>query len=142
MENTTRTKVLNPNKFHIGIRLYDGRTMNIVPKGFQMLTADEIHYVASATTLFSRGLLRVEEAAKPILEEAGVIEENNVCFMTDEEMKKKLGLSAAKLGAWLADITDEIVLNRLAEIAKSMDLATSKMKVIEAKYPKAFMADD
>ena len=141
MDNVTRTKVLNPNKFNVGIKLYDGRTMNIVPHGFQLLTKDEIAYVASTTTLFARGMLRVEESAKPVLEEIGVVEEANICFMAEDEIKKKLNMSATKIAAWLADVTDEIVLNRIAEMAKAMDLSASKMKVIEEKYPKAFMAD-
>lgn len=141
MEMETRVKVWNPNKFNVGVTLFDGRTLNIVAGSFNMLTRNDILYVSTTSTLFKRGLLRVEEEAKPVLDELGIVEENNAGFMSEEEMKKKLNMSAAKLASWMEEITDEVVLDRIAQLAKSMDLPTSKMRVVEEKVPKAFMVD-
>lgn len=141
MEMETRVKVWNPNKFNVGVTLFDGRTLNIVAGSFNMLTRNDILYVSTTSTLFKRGLLRVEEEAKPVLDELGIVEENNAGFMSEEEMKKKLNMSAAKLASWMEEITDEVVLDRIAQLAKSIDLPTSKMRVVEEKVPKAFMVD-
>lgn len=136
MANTIR--VYNHNKFDVGVKTFDNKEHNIKPGSFIPLTEDDIAYISSISTLFSRGILRVEDAKEQeVLEAVGVVKEDNTNFMDDNDIKKKLGMSAAKIEAWLKDIDDQVLLHRIADIAKGIDLANSKMKVILARIPSA-----
>ena len=133
-----RIKVYNYNKFPVGIKLDNGREQNIAPGSFAKLTQDDIDYLATISRVFSGGYLRIDPAQEDeILDQIGIVKEDNPNFMDDAEIKKKLALSAAKLGAWLADIDDKLLLDRILHMAKDMDIAASKMKVIMAKMPNA-----
>lgn len=133
-----KIRVINPNRFDVGIRLFDTREMNIRAGSFVMLTETDIEYLASICSLFSEGVLRIEAAEEDeILENLGISKEDNTNFMSDDEIKKKLGQSVQKLKLWLADIDDEVALHRIGEIAKAMDLPSSKMKVVVEKIPDA-----
>lgn len=130
-------RVVNRNRFDVGVTLYDGRAINIKAGSFAMLTQDEIDYVGSVSELFSRGFLRVDspEAEAEVLERVGVTVEGNDAFLDDADLRKKLNLSTAKLENWLKGVTDERVLHRLCELAKENDLAASKMRVLEEAVP-------
>lgn len=131
-----RIKVYNYNRFPVGIKLENGHEQTVAPGSFARLTQDDIDYLSTISRIFSGGYLRVEAAEEDaVLEQIGVVKEDNPNFMDDAEIKKKLAMSAAKITAWLADIEDKLFLNRVYEIAKEMDIATSKMKIISAKVP-------
>ena len=53
-----------------------------------------------------------------------------------DEIKKHLRASAANLEKWLSEIDDRGLLERIEGIAKEIDLAASKMKMIEARLGK------
>lgn len=131
-----RIKVYNYNRFPVGVKLENGREQTVAPGSFVKMTQDDIDYLSTISRIFSGGYLRVEAAEEDaVLEQIGVVKEDNPNFMDDAEIKKKLAMSAAKITAWLADIDDKLFLNRVYEIAKEMDIATSKMKIISAKVP-------
>lgn len=131
-----RIRVYNPNKFDVGIMLLNGREQNVPHGSFVMLTQDDIDYIASLSKVFSKGYLRVEAAEEQeVLENLGINKEEEPNFMDDVDIKKKLALSAAKLGAWLDTIEDKVLLHRIADIAKENDIPASKMKLIAAKVP-------
>ena len=100
-----------------------------------MLSADDVDYIASRTTSFVTGHLRVEDpdVEKDFLQRNGIDTENQPAFMDDVDIKKKLKGSAQSIKKWLDEVNDLVVLARVYDIAKESDLSLSKMEVIEAK---------
>lgn len=130
-----RIKVFNPNKYDVGLKLFDGRELVIRHGSFAKLTQDEINYVASISTTFSKGELRVDESRPEIPESLGINVEEDIHFITDEEIQKKISGSQNKLKAWLDEINDDYVLHRVADVASKMELTTGKVKILMEKIP-------
>lgn len=131
-----RFKVYNYNRFPVGVKLENGHEQTVAPGSFIKMTQDDIDYLSTISRVFSGGYLRVEaEKEDEVLDQIGIVKEDNPNFMSDAEIKKKLAMSAAKISAWLADIDDKLFLSRVFETAKEMDIAASKMKIIAAKVP-------
>ena len=134
MENK-KIKVYNRQKFNVGIKLPnkpDG--VNIAPGSFTYMTEDDIEYVMSQSKIFKKGYLRVEEG-NTVLEDAGIDTMNDPNFFDDEMIRKKLAMSAKKLGEWLDTIDSEHTMDRVYDVAMSMDLSMSKLKVLNEKMP-------
>lgn len=130
--STRNIRLWNKQKFDIGIFLADNPVgVNITAGTFKLVSEDDLYYVAATCDFLQRGLLTVEEKNAPVLEEVGVVP----AAVTDEEITKILGTSAKKIGEWLTDIEDPIVLDRVYDIAKEMDLSAAKLKVLSAKMP-------
>lgn len=133
MEN--KIKVYNRQKFNIGIKLPNKpEGVNIAPGSFTYMTRDDIEYLMSLSNLFQKGYLREEEGSN-IVAEAGIDTVNDPNFLSDEELEKKMSVSAKKLGEWLATIDSEHTLDRIYDIAMNMNLPMNKLKVLSEKMP-------
>ena len=133
-----KIRLTNTTKFDIGIVLPDKPLgMNIKPGSFTLVTQDDVDYLMSMCDLLQRGFLQVDEAHKAeVLGQMGIVEEDSVAFMTDEDIEKKLNGTVKKLQEWLNDIDDNIMLGRIADIACGMDsLSASKLKILQSKMP-------
>ena len=131
-------RVNNPNPFSVGIVTVDKPYgIAIQPNSFTMLTQDEIDYLMSISTLFQKGVLRVDgEKQKEIAATIGVDMENNANFMSDEDIRKKLSGNANQLKKWLdGEEFEPYVLDKIAEIAKGMNLSMNKIQVLKDKLP-------
>lgn len=132
-----KVKVINPQKFDVGVNLLSMPLgINIKAKSFAMVTEEDVNYIASISNVFTRGLLLVEKEKTEILEAVGVNPETDIGYMTDEEIKKKLSGTAKKLEEWLEEINEEFILDRVYDVAMSMDLNLNKVKILQAKMPK------
>lgn len=133
-----RFRVKNPHQFTVGIVTMDKPYgISIPANSFTLLTQDEIDYLISISTLFQDGVLQVEgEKQKEVAESIGVNMENNANFMSDEDIKKKLSDNANQLKKWL-DTTEmqPYVLDKVAEIAKGMNLSLNKIQILQEKLP-------
>lgn len=133
-----RFRVKNPHQFTVGIVTMDKPYgISIPANSFTLLTQDEIDYLISISTLFQDGVLQVEgEKQKEVAESIGVNMENNANFMSDEDIKKKLSGNANQLRKWL-DTTEmqPYVLDKVAEIAKGMNLSLNKIQILQEKLP-------
>ena len=133
-----RIRLRNPNKFDVGIITPDKPYgINIKPGTFTIVTQDELDYLMSISTMLQDGVLIVEgEKQQEVLEALGVDKENNAQFMSDEDIKKKLSGNANQLKKWLnsPDIKP-YTMERIAEIAKGMNLSMSKIQVLQDKLP-------
>ena len=135
---TERFRVNNPHNFSVGIVTMDKPYgIAIQPHSFTMLTQDEIDYLISICTLFQDGVLQIAgEKQKEIAEMIGLNMENNANFMSDEDIRKKLSGNANQLRKWLeSEEFQPYVLDKIAEIAKDMNLSMSKLQVLQAKIP-------
>ena len=60
----------------------------------------------------------------------------NAHFSDDEDIRKHLASTPKKIGEWLDTITEPFVLDRVYDVAMSMDnLTAPKLKVLKAKMP-------
>ena len=133
-----KIRLRNPQRFSVGI-ITDEKPngMNILPGAFTMVTQDEIDYLMATSTLLSKGILRVEGAKKEeVLQTMGIEEEDNANFMSDEDIRKKLSMNANQLKKWLSnDDIEPYVLNKIAEIADTMNLSANKLQVLKDRIP-------
>ena len=139
-----KVKVIHPQKFDVGVKLLSMPLgINIKAKSFALVTEEDVNYIASISDVFTRGLLKLEEEKTEMLQAVGVDPTNNIAYIPDEEIKKKLSGSAKKLEEWLDGITEEYALDRIYDIAKDMDLNLNKVKILQGRMPnKDFMNAD
>lgn len=136
MENS-KIRLDNPNKFNVGIITPEKQYgQNIAPGAFIYVSNDELEYLMSTTNLLQRGILRVHgEQKKEVEERLNIDSENNANFMSDEDIRKKLSVNANQLKKWLNGDIEPFVLERIADIAKTMNLSMSKVQVLQDRIP-------
>lgn len=134
-------KLMNPQKFDVGIkRLNDSVGINIRAGSFAMVTEDDIAYLASVSDVFRRGILRVEQKNLEAMQAAGIDQENDPNFITNEEIARELGGTARKIREWLRDVNEGHILDRVYDVAMGMNLSQDKLKALQEKMPdKAFL---
>lgn len=133
-----KMRLNNPNAFAVGIitpeKPYGA---NIQPGAFTMVTQDEVDYLMATSTLLRDGVLRLAgEKQKELADTLGVKMEDNANFMSDDDIKKKLSGNANQLRKWLnSDDIAPYVLDKIATIAKGMNLSMNKIQVLQEKIP-------
>ena len=133
-----RIRLRNVQKFNVGIITPDKTNgINIAPGAFTIVNQDELDYLMGMSTLLQKGILQVEgEKRDETMEVMGINTENNANFMSDEDIKKKLGMNTNQLKKWLDSTEAEpYVLDRIAEIASGMNLSMNKIQVLKDKIP-------
>ena len=133
-----RIRLRNPQKFNVGIVTPDKpHGINIAPGAFTIVTQDDIDYLAGTSQLLRKGVLQVEgEKREEVMEVLGIEKENNANFMSDEDIRKKLSLNLNSLKKWLDTTEAEpYVLNKIAEIASTMNLSMNKVQLLQERVP-------
>ena len=133
-----KMRLNNPHDYAVGIVTPEKEYgVNILPNSFTMVTQDEIDYLMATSTLLQNGVLQlVGEKQKELAATMGVEMENNANFMSDEDIKKKLSGNANQLKKWLSsDDIQPYVLDKIATIAKGMNLSANKLQVLREKMP-------
>ena len=141
-----KMRLNNPNKFAVGIITPEKEYgVNILPGAFTMVTENEVDYLMATSTLLQEGKLVLSgEKQKQLADTMGIKMEDNANFMTDEEIKKKLNANANTLRKWLnSGEIHPYVLERIATLAKDMNLSLNKIQVLQEKLPDFdFMSKD
>jgi histone acetyltransferase (RNA polymerase elongator complex component) len=87
-------------------------------------------------------MLRVEKEKETLMQEIGIEVETDPNFIDDEEIRKKLAMSAKKIEEWLATVNEDYIRDRIYDVAVEMNLTMNKIKVLQAAMPKkSFMED-
>lgn len=132
---SNKIKVYNVQKFNVGVRTPDKPDgINIAPGSFIFMTSDDIEYVMSQSRLFQLGYLREQEGST-IVAESGVDTVNDANFLDNEAIRKKLTASAKKVKEWLDGEIAGHTLDRIYDVAMSMDLPLAKLRVLHEKMP-------
>lgn len=138
-----KIKLLNPQKFDVGIYTLENKIgVNIKAGSFTLVTPDDIAYIASISDVLRKGILRVEEQNVQVMQEAGVDQENDPNFITDEEIQKKLNGTVKKIKEWLATVEEGYILDRIYDVAMNMNLSIDKIKALNEKMPEKKFLDD
>lgn len=139
-----KIKLVNPQKFDVGVRTQDRPMgMNIKAGSFVLVSKDDISYISSISDIIQRGLLRfenmsgdTEDTAREMEMTLGIDPENDPNFSDDEEIRKHLSSTPKKLGEWLDTITEPFMLDRVYDVAMKMEnLTAPKLKVLKSKMP-------
>ena len=126
----------NPQKFDIGIiTLEKPLGVNIKAGSFALVSESELNYLASTSNLLQKGLLQVDDKHKEQMLELGINPDEDVNFVTNEEIQKKLSGTGKKLREWLATIEEGHTLDRVYDVAQSMNLNMDKVKILKEKMP-------
>lgn len=144
MEN--KVKVFNDRKYDIGVKLLNDQHQNIRAGSFIMMSPDDIAFVESQCAynkrLFGSGKLRIAEIDNEISDAIGIVPSFENVQPSREDIEKNLRGSAAAIKKWVDGFEDKAVLFEIFEIAKEMDLAASKMKVIKERLPEVLTIED
>lgn len=137
-------RVYNRCGYDIGVTLTNGIQPVIRAGSFLPMTVNDILYLESIARgkkkpFSSKELVAVSDDGKDLtLEElGGYTDTYSEKHFSKDEISANLKKSAKQIEAWLEKIEDVIELNSILDVAKGMDLPTSKMKVIMAKLPEA-----
>lgn len=133
-----KMRLNNPHDFNVGIITPEKPYgVNVPPHAFTMVTQDEVDYLISTCTLIQEGKLKLDgEKQKNIADTLGINMENNANFMSDEDIKKKLSGNANQLKKWLeSEEIQPYILDKIAQIAKAMNLSANKLHVLQEKMP-------
>lgn len=85
--------------------------------------------------------LRLDDQAVSV--ELGFIDTPDNKPLDEAEIRKHLGQAPAKLRQWLDSLSEPYLLDAVYEVALTMDLPTSKLKVLQEKMPeKEFLPAD
>ena len=134
----SKMRLNNPKKFDVGIITPDKPYgINVRAGTFTMVTQDELDYLMATSTLLQDGVLVLAgEKQKELADAMGINLEDNANFMSDDDIKKKLSGNANQLRKWLdSDDIKPYVLDRIAELAKGMNLSMNKIQVLQDKLP-------
>ena len=126
----------NPQKFDVGIvTLEKEHGINIRAGSFAIVNQNEINYLASTSTLLQDGILTVDDEHIESMKKVGIDPETDPNFIKDEEIKKKLAGTTKKLTEWLDTVEQGHILDRIYDIADSMNLSADKLRVLREKMP-------
>lgn len=143
-----RYRVVNKCKYDIGVKTSANIDVVIRAGSFQMLTADDIFYIESicrVTKFFAKKMLVPLNQNNEVVpwEELGVVmDEDPNPHLDDTQIAEKLSMSAKKIEEWLSGITDPAELHAIAEVAKGMELTSTKIKVLQEKMPDAVLINE
>lgn len=133
-----KIRLNNPNQYSVGIITPEKEYgVTILPGAFTMVTQDEVDYIMATSTLLQNGVLQLAgEKQKELAATMGIEMENNANFMSDDDIKKKLSGNVNQLKKWInSDDIQPYVLDRIATIAKGMNLSMNKLQVIQDRIP-------
>ena len=137
-------RVYNRCGYDIGVTLTSGIKPVIRAGSFLPMSVNDIMYLESIARgkkkpFSSKELVAVSDDGKDLTLEdlGGHTDTYSEKHFGKEEISANLKKSAKQIEAWLEKIEDVIELNSILDVAKEMDLSTSKMKVLLAKIPEA-----
>ena len=137
----TRVRILNKCNYDIGITLSSGQQAAVKSGSFLKIPVDDILYIESTATgvkpFSSKWLVPVTDDGKELtLEDLGGYTDPNVQKHLDvAEITSFLKKPAKSIETWLDTIDDPIELHAIGEVAATMDLPGSKLKILQAKIP-------
>ena len=89
----------NPQKFDIGIiTLEKPLGVNIRAGSFALVNESELNYLASTCDLLQKGMLLVDDKHKEQMLELGINPDEDVNFVTNEEIQKTLNMLSGECG--------------------------------------------
>jgi hypothetical protein len=114
-----KVKIINPNKFMVGLKLMDGvREVVVHPKSFIMLDENEVYFINNMSRIFRDKHLLIDD--EQINQDLGYTQKT-VVNLSDDEIKELLKGSHQKMKKELEGITEKHVKDRVIDIAKGMD---------------------
>ena len=133
----------NTQKFDVGIMTPDKPLgVNIRPGSFALVTQTELNYIASTCTLLQRGMLRVDDENAEVMQELGIDQATDPHFIKDEEIQKKLSGTVKKVREWLATSDEDYILDRVYDVAMTMNLSMDKIKALKERMPNKDFLDN
>ncbi len=126
-------KVVNDNKFNVGIRFENeaNREITIRAKSFVLMSENDILYVDSVSKLIRDGKLLVE--SDELMQKMGYMEKSPNAI-TEDEIEKLFKLPINKLKTELEKIDSKHAIDKVVHLAKSADLPQSKLKIIKEVF--------
>ena len=141
MDMSKTYRLYNRCVYDIGVTLANGISTNIKPGGFILVNAYDILHIDSVCNrvkfISAKMLVPVDEEGHDLALEdiGGYTDTSTAPHLSEEDITAMLKKSGKQIEAWLKDIDDPSELHAIFEASKSMDLPTSKLKILSAKMP-------
>lgn len=128
-------KVSNPNRFRVGLKLMDGVKEVFVEKKkpgtkedpFIWIDEDEVYFINNMCSIFQRKMLIIHD--EEVNRNLGLNVEDDVGFLSDEQIKEILTGNFLTMKKKFSDIKDKHLINRIIANAREIeDLAMGKVK--------------
>lgn len=130
----SKIKVINNNDFLVGLRFQNTGTEKLIRQNsFIMLSEEEVHEINSASKLFQKGVIFVENQEDN--EKLGYTEKNPNS-LSKTEAKKILELGIARMKNELAKITEDHAIKKFVDLVQNeeVELSMPKIKVISEVF--------
>lgn len=136
-----KVRLLNQTRYDIGVKLMNGIGRNIRAGSFLIVSRDDVEYLCSlAPALFEKpSQLLIQE--DELISELGIAETVAEAVVDKESMRKILSGRASVLKEWIEEEHAPFELEIMAEIAGEMDLAKSKLALLNKVLPGRFAID-
>lgn len=139
-----RIRIINTSRADCGLRTQNGIEYNIKAGAFITLPKEDAEYVvAIAPKLFATndraGVLRLDN--EDLAKDLNLVAPGDPTPADAMVIQKALNGTVNAVKKYVADITDPYHIEAVVQTAKSMDLPTSKMKVLKEAFPDKFIDD-
>lgn len=91
--------------------------------------------MASIAPALFEGEKQLQLADRDLAVALSFIEGKEFRPLDEDEIRKRLGQSAVKIKAWLDTVSEPFLLDAIYTVSLTMDLSTSKLKVLQEKMP-------
>ena len=130
-----RYRVYNDRRYNIGLQLPNGTERVVAPGAYTLLTQEEIEHITGVAPKLFMGETRLRLEERRLAVDLGFVLDENTPVFDEAFIRKQLGLSAAKMKAWLETVTEPSLLEEVFAVVRKMDLPASKLQVLQERFP-------
>lgn len=132
---SSKIRVENLRKYSIGVMLQNGMEYNIKPGGFLMLAQEDIEWIASHAPALFMEEKQLRLGDRELAVNLGFVASPEAAPLDEAAIRKKLDARTDLMKKWINGIEEAYLLDAVYHVAVTMDLPTSKLKILQEKMP-------
>lgn len=127
-----KVKVINLTDSGVSINLtaLNNKVIPVAPKGFAILSIDELAYVRNTSTAFERGTLKLDDKSEAPADIDIPVSKNAI---SDDEISAILKKGVKQVTYDIAEIDNANVIRKILRMAKDQDKSVKVVEAIDAR---------